>query len=421
MHVMVLGGGVVGVTTAWYLRQAGFEVSVIERQSALGLETSFANGSQISVSHPQPWASPETIGLLMRWMGRADAPIRFRLQADTAQWLWVLGFLHECLPSRFHRNTAVIARLALYSAACLQRLNDETGIAYDHLQRGILHVFFSGREFREIPQRAAVLAQLGIETETCSPARCAEIEPALLPLQNRLAGGLYARHDHTGDAFRFTQVLGQKLAECGVQFHLDTTVEQIVCTGTVIEGVEVSSAVSSVTERLQADAYVVCLGSFTPRVLAPLGERLPIYPLKGYSATFPVCDEEKAPVVSLTDESHRIVCSRLGDRLRVAGMAELDGYNTKIDPHRAQLILDWVKAYFPGAVDFTKVSLWAGLRPATPGNVPIIGKSRIPGLWYNCGHGSLGWTLSCGSAAALAGIMQGKMAEIDFPFLNLQA
>lgn len=418
MHVMVLGGGVIGITSAWYLYQAGFKVTVIERQSAPGLETSFANGSQISVSHPQPWASPATFGLLMRWMGRADAPIRFRLQADPGQWRWVLSFFRECLPARFQRNTEVIARMALHSAECLQKLSDETGLDYHHLRRGILHVFFSQNEIQEIPARAEELRRLGIEAEACSAVRCAEIEPALLPFQDRLAGGLYAPGDHTGDAHRFTQALARLLGEKGGHFHFNTTVKRIVFKGAIIQGIEVEQAGSVQSEYLQADAYVVCMGSYSPQLVAPLGDRLPIYPLKGYSMTFPVRDSKCAPVVSLTDESHRIVCSRLGDRLRVAGMAELDGYNTAIDSRRAQLILNWVNAYFPEAIDLSQAVVWTGLRPATPGNVPIIGKSPIPGLWYNCGHGSLGWTLSCGSASALAVMMQGKPAPVDFPFLR---
>lgn len=418
MHVLVLGAGVTGVTTAWYLARAGFEVSVIERGTAAALETSHANGGQISISHPEPWANPGAPLTALRWLGRADAPLLFRPHADRAQWAWALAFLRECLPRRTRRNTAAIASLAVHSGERLRALRAETGIAYDHLERGILHLFFTPGEFAHARGRVAELAAFGIRARACDPVECAAIEPALAGVRSQLGGGLYAPDDESGDACRFTQSLATLTEAGGVTFHYSTTITRIARSETGIAGVEVLDAQGH-HRTMSADAYVVCLGSYGRALLAPLGERLPIYPVKGYSVTVPVREPALAPTVSLTDESRRIVCSRLGDRLRIAGTAELNGFDTRINPARCQAILDWLEARFPGATDTTQASLWAGLRPATPGNIPLIGRSRLPNLWYNTGHGTLGWTLSCASASSLADLMTGRTPPVaDFPFLR---
>ncbi len=416
MHVMVLGAGVTGITTAWYLKKAGYEVSVVDRQPAAGLETSYANGGQISVSHPEPWANPSAPLLALRWLGRADAPLRFHPRASTAQWNWALSFLHECLPWRTRRNTEAIAALATYSAGQLRALRKETGLIYEHSRRGILHLFFSAREFREVPQRVAHLSQLGIDARLCSADECIAIEPALANLRGRLAGGMFAPSDESGDAYHFTRGLSEHLRRNGVRFHYNITVRRLAhAEGSRIDGIEVSDTPGR-AGALVADAYVVCLGSFGPELVAPLGEQLPIYPVKGYSITAPIADAARAPKVSLTDESRRIVCSRLGSRLRIAGTAELGGFDLTIDPERGRTILDWVTSRFPGAIDPARAKLWAGLRPATPSNLPIIGRSRYSNLWYNTGHGTLGWTLACGSAASVVKLLSGQAPVPDFPF-----
>ncbi|QDF96084.1 amino acid dehydrogenase [Azoarcus sp. DD4] len=415
MHVMVLGAGVTGVTTAWYLRKAGFDVSIVDRQAAAGLETSFANGGQISVSHPEPWANPSAPLTALRWLGREDAPLLFRPHAQRDQWQWALSFLFECLPWRTRRNTEAIARLAVHSAERLRELREETGIRYDQLERGILHLFFSAQTFGDAPRRAAELHHLGIAAEVVSAEECVRIEPALAASRAELVGGLYAPDDESGDAHCFTQALAARLPELGVQVHLNTTIERLSSAGGRIDGIEVRD-VAGRTGTLSADAYVLCLGSHSRQLMAPLGEHLPIYPVKGYSLTAPVIDPAHAPEVSLTDESRRIVCSRLGDRLRIAGTAELDGYNTTPREERGRMLLEWAQNRFPGAIDPATATLWAGLRPATPGNVPIIGRSAYDKLWYNTGHGTLGWTLACGSAAALAELISGRRPTPDFPF-----
>ena len=418
MHVIVLGAGITGVTTAWYLSRAGFEVSVIDRQPEAALETSFANGGQISVSHPEPWANPAAPLTALRWLGREDAPLLLRLRADTAQWRWVLAFLRECLPQRSRRNTDAIASLAVHSAERLRALRAETGIAYDQLERGILHLFFSEKEFEHARSRVPQLESHGIRAQAAGRDECIRIEPALAGVRSELAGGLYAPDDESGDAHRFTQALAERAREAGVRFHFRTTVTRIARLGARVDGIEVTDAAGR-PGLLKADSYVLCLGSYGNRLVAPLGEHLPIYPVKGYSVTVPVVDPGRAPSVSLTDESRRIVCSRLGDRLRVAGTAELNGFDTTPHPARCQAILDWLDARFPGAADTAQAQLWAGLRPATPGNLPLIGRSRVPNLWYNTGHGTLGWTLACGSADSLAALMSGRRPKVEaFPFLG---
>jgi D-amino-acid dehydrogenase len=417
MHVLVLGAGVTGVTTAWYLRKAGFDVSVVERQPEAGLETSYANGGQISTSHPEPWASPSAPLIALRWLGREDGPLLFRPRRDLAQWRWALAFLRECLPARTRRNTEAIAALAVYSAERLRQLRDEVGLGYEFLGRGILHLCFSRKEFEHAQQRLALLERHGIRARLCTPDEVVQIDPALAGTAERLSGALHAQDDESGDAFRFTQALAEKSRQEGVKFYYNTRIRRLANTGGLIDGIEVQDAAGR-SGMLSAGAYVVCLGSYGPRLLAPLGERLPIYPVKGYSITVPVADPARAPTVSLTDESARIVCSRLGNRLRVAGTAELNGFDTSVDPVRSQAILRWLADRLPGAADPARAVLWAGLRPTTPGNVPIIGKSGCVNLWYNTGHGTLGWTLACGSAASLAALMSGDQPPPRFPFLR---
>jgi D-amino-acid dehydrogenase len=420
MNVMVLGAGVTGVTTAWFLRRAGFHVSVVERQPDAAQEASFANGGQISVSHPEPWANPSAPFIALRWIGRADAPLKLRPRLDAEQWQWMAEFLRECLPWRSRRNTAAIAALAVHSLAELRRLREEAGIAdaYDAQGRGILHLFFEAAPFARAKSRVEELAALGIALRPCSAAQCAEIEPALAAASaTKLAGGLYAPDDESGDAMRFSQALAKILAADGVRFHYGASIERLrVTDGRRIEGIEVCHAKGR--DTLPADAIVVCLGSHGRRLLRPLGEQLPIYPLKGYSITAPVRDAARAPLVSLTDESRRIVCSRLGDRLRIAGTAELGDDSLEIDPARVAAMLEWAETRLPGAIDRECATPWAGLRPAVPGGVPIIGRSgRYENLWLNTGHGTLGWTLACGSASALAALMRGEKPPIAFPFI----
>jgi D-amino-acid dehydrogenase len=418
MHVIVLGAGLIGVTSAWYLRQAGHAVTVIERQPAAGLETSFANGGQISVSHPEPWANPGAPAQILRWLGREDAPLLFRPRLDWGQWSWGLRFLRECLPSRTRRNTEAIARLALFSRDCLHALQAETGIAYDRLGKGILHLFFNPNEFAQAGRRAALLHELGVRADVLDADACRNVEPALRHCRDALEGGLYAPDDETGDALVFTQKLAERCAAAGVRFRYGLRVGALATEGgKAVAALAVGEDGSP--ERIGGDAFLIALGSYSAALARTLGDALSIYPVKGYSVTLQLAEDAEAPAVSITDESRRIVCSRLGNRLRVAGTAELTGFDTSINAARCEAILRRAMQLFPQVRPSGTPEYWAGLRPATPTNVPIIGRGRLDGLFYNTGHGTLGWTLACGSGQAIADLVGGRMPTVAFPFRHL--
>ncbi len=415
MHVMVLGAGVTGVTTAWYLAEAGFRVSVIDRQPAAGLETSFANGGQISLSHPEPWSNPSAPFNALRWLGQPDAPLRFHLRAQPSPIAWSLAFLGQCLPHRFRRNARAVAILAAHSGRCLRALRERTGLDYEQRTRGILHLLHTTAALRQSQVKLEMLSAHGIRARLCTPGECGEIDPALQSLVPGLAGGLYAPDDESGNALLFTQGLVERARVAGVTFRFGLQVEALHAVEGHLRGVRVR-ADDGTEGQLGADAYVLCLGSHGARLTARLGLHLPIYPVKGYSVSLAIRDAKRAPEVSLTDEARRIVCSRLGDRLRVAGTAEIGGFDTSIDERRCRQLIDWAEQSFPGALDPTAPSPWAGLRPVTPSNVPIIGRSSYPELWLNTGHGSLGWTLACGSAHLLSELLCGKPTPVPgFP------
>lgn len=417
MRILVLGAGVVGTASAWYLRAAGHEVSVVDRQSAAGLETSFANGGQISVSHAEPWANPHVLPRLIKWLGRDDAPLRWRWRADMAQWLWGLRFLRECLPGRTEANIAAIVRLALYSRQQLQHLRQQLNLEYDQLQRGILHIYTNPEELARAVEAGRIMARYGLERQVLDTAGCLAIEPALQACAEQLLGGDYTASDESGDAHRFTQALAAQAANAGVDFLFETKIERIATASGRIAGIVASNATTG-PALLTADAYVMALGSYSPLLLQQVGLRLPVYPAKGYSATLNLAEGALAPTVSLTDDEYKLVFSRLGQRLRIAGTAEFNGYNLELDPIRCQALMQRTRQLFPQLAIVGEPQFWCGLRPATPSNVPFIGRSRLPNLWLNTGHGTLGWTMACGSAAALADLMDGKPPNPAFPFLQ---
>lgn len=409
MKVLVLGAGITGVTSAWYLAKCGHDVTVVDRNGAAGMETSFANGGQISVSHAEPWANPSAPLKILKWLAREDAPLLFRLRPDVRQWLWGLSFLRECTPARTRHNIRQIVTLGLYSRASLQALRAETGIAYDYLARGILHFYTSEKELDAAIEPARVMREHGCDIEMVDTKKCIALEPALAAARETIVGGSWTPSDESGDAHKFTQGLAALAAKRGVKFR-QGSIRAILREGDRISGVRVESGI------LKADAYVVCLGSYSPIFTRPLGIELAIYPAKGYSVTMPVADPAKAYTVSMTDDEYKIVFSRLGDRLRIAGTAELNGYDTTINEVRCQAILARTLELFPGAGDASRPEFWTGLRPTTPSNVPYIGATRYPNLFLNTGHGTLGWTHSCGSGRALADIVSGRRPEIDFAF-----
>lgn len=415
MHVVVLGAGLLGVTSAYYLRQLGHDVTVVDRQAAPGAETSFANGGQISVSHAEPWANPGAPLKVLRWLGKEAAPLLFRLRADINQWLWGLQFLRECTPARTRRNIEQIVRLGTYSRAELQALRAERGIRYDERTQGILHFYTSAKEFEAAAAPTAQMQELGCDRRLVSADEAVHIEPALRHIRAQLAGATYTAADESGDANRFVHELAARCREDGVRFLMSHHITALREAGGRIDHVEATDAEGRF-QRLRADAFVLALGSLSPQLAAPLGLRLPIYPAKGYSVTMPVKDEAMAHQVSLTDDEYKLVFSRLGDRLRIAGTAELNGYDRGLNRVRCEAIVKRVEQLFPGAGDSSHAQFWSGLRPATPSNVPIIGRSKLGNLFLNTGHGTLGWTHACGSGKSIARIVSGLKPEVDFAF-----
>jgi D-amino-acid dehydrogenase len=419
MKVIVLGAGVVGTASAWFLRKAGHEVVVIDRQPGAGLETSFANGGQISVSHAEPWANPAAPLKLLKWLFREDAPLLFRLRADWRQWMWGLKFLRECTPARTRHNIIQMVNLGLYSRDTLRALRAETGIRYDHLQRGILHFYTSEREFDAAQAPARIMREFGCELHMKTAEQCVAIEPALAHARDRIVGGSMTPSDESGDAHQFTQQLAGLCEMAGVRFAYGTRITGIAGEGGAISHVETINGEGR-PERIKGDAYVVALGSHSPRLLAPLGIGLDIYPAKGYSVTMPVLDPALAYHVSLTDDEYKLVFSRLGNRLRIAGTCELNGYDTTLNEVRCRAIVRRTEELFPGAGDDEHAEYWTGLRPATPSNVPYIGRTQYRNLFLNTGHGTLGWTHSCGSGQAIADIVSRRMPEVDFAFTGVE-
>ena len=415
MKVIVLGAGVVGTASAWFLRKAGHEVVVVDRQPGAGLETSYANGGQISVSHAEPWANPSAPLKVLKWLAKEDAPLLFRLRADWRQWQWGLRFLRECTPARTRHNIIQIVNLGLYSRATLRELRAETGIRYDQLERGILHFYTSQSEFDAAQEPARIMREFGCELHMKTPEECVAIEPALAHARDRIVGCSMTPSDESGDAHLFTQRLAELCARSGVRFAYGTQVEGIAAAGDAISHVEVTGG-DGRRERITGDAYVTALGCYSRGLLEPLGIDLDIYPAKGYSVTMPVLDPGLAYHVSLTDDEHKLVFSRLGDRLRIAGTCELNGYDTTLNEVRCRAIVRRTEDLFPGAGNDEQAEYLTGLRPATPSNVPYIGRTKYHNLYLNTGHGTLGWTHACGSGRALADIVSNRRPEVDFAF-----
>ncbi len=422
MKVIVLGAGIVGTASAWFLQKAGHEVTVIERQPGAALETSFANGGQISVSHAEPWANPAAPKKLLKWLGREDAPLLFRLRPEWLQWRWGLAFLRECTPARTAYNIRQIVNIAEFSRQTLQSVRAETGIAYDCEARGILHFYTDEAEFRQSLPAAALMRELGCPRQTISADEVVRIEPALAGIRHKIVGGDYTATDESGDVHKFTTGLAAKCREAGVHFRFNHTVTRLLQEGTGpaarITGVEVIDEQGR-HQQLHADSYVLATGSFSTSLVKPLGLDLLLYPGKGYSATYRVTDAARAPQVSLTDDGYKLVISRLGDRLRVAGTCEINGYTRELNPVRCAAITRRTRELFPAACDYDQPEYWTGLRPLTPSNVPYIGRTRFSNLFLNTGHGTLGWTMVCGSGRAIADIVAGRRPDVDFAFTGM--
>ncbi len=425
MHVIVLGAGIIGVSTAWHLIERGHTVTLVDRQADAALETTFANGAQISVSFCEPWASADAPFKVAKWLLRDDSPLLFRPRLDPHQWRWGLSFLTQCNDAAFERNVAQLVALGRYSHQALKQVVASTGIDHQRLERGILHFFSSQADLDAGAAAAALMRRHGVDRQVLDRAGVLAIEPALAAHGERIFGGTYTRSDESGDARVFTQELARRAIAKGLQAHWQHEVLGLEQgPGGAVTGVQVRDLASAERRTLRADAVVVAMGSYSAPLLRPLGIHLNIYPAKGYSATYALRDPARASVVSLLDDSRKIAISRLGDRLRVAGTAELAGYDTSLDTPtaraRCQALTRRVEELFPGVVDTTEPSYWTGLRPSTPDNIPLIGRARLPGLWVNAGHGTLGWTHGAGSGLALAELMSGRQPELAFRFLGAE-
>ena len=413
MKTLVLGAGVIGVASAYYLARAGHRVQVIDRQPGAGLETSFANGGQISASHTQPWAGPGTLATAVKWLGRPGSPLRISFKADPRLWSWCLSLARNCTAGRERVNAERMHRIAHYSLSSLAELREETAIQYHRLAKGILTFYRQGRELGPAQARAETFARLGSPYRVLDRAGCIAVEPALARSETKLAGGIYFPEDESGDAHAFTDALAGISAGLGVEFRYGVAVKRLVAEGNRITAVETDAG------AFAADAYVLALGSYSPLLARPLGLNLPIYPAKGYSVTIPIGDLAAAPEVSLLDDERKLVYSRLGNRLRVAGMVDIVGYDTSIPGARIASILEAAKSLFPGLGEAADVEPWAGLRPKTPDSVPIIGPTPYANLFLNTGHGYLGWTMACGSGRVVADLVGGKKPGIDMAGLGL--
>jgi len=417
MRVIVLGSGVVGVTSAWFLARAGHEVVVLDRQPEPGFETSFANAGQISPGYAEPWAAPDLPLKALKWLFARHAPLIVRPRLDPEMWRFCARMLRNCSAGRYERNKARMVRLAHYSRQVLQALRGELGIDYDGRQLGTLQLFRDTRELEAVGRDVEVLRRFQIPWEVLDVDGCLRVEPGLAGARDRIAGGLRLPGDETGDCFKFTQALAREAAREGVELRQGTSVAALLADGDRIRCATTDSG--SRAGRVDGDAYVAALGSYTPALLAPLGIRLPVYPVKGYSITVPIVDADLAPVSTVMDERYKIVTTRLGDRIRVAGMAELCGHDLGLRARRRETLERVMDDLFSGAGDVTRASFWTGLRPMTPDGPPVIGPTRYRNLYVNSGHGTLGWTMSCGSGRVVADLVSGRPPEIDLDGLTI--
>jgi len=428
MKTLVLGAGIIGISTAWHLAERGHEVTVIDRQPDAALETSFANAAQISVSYCEPWANREAPLKLLKWLWRNDAPLLFRPHLDWQQWRWGLQFLGQCHDAAFERNVQQLVALGSYSHAALKDLVRSTSIEYQRLEKGIAHYFTSQQAFDAAGQAAALMQKYGVARRVVSRDELLQIEPGLRGFADQIVGGTYTPSDESGDARVFTQALARRCAERGVQFMYGHDVVRLQASGGTLDHVVVRDRATRTEQVLRGGAVVAACGTYTAPLLRRVGVDLPIYPGKGYSATFDIVRPEAAPSVSVLDDEVKCAVSRLGNTLRVAGTIELNGYDLSLDTPLARARCDMlarrVAQVFPGVCDTRSAAeggnprFWTGLRPATPTNIPFIGQTRVRGLWVNAGHGTLGWTHGAGSGKAMAELIGGRVPAIGFGFLG---
>ncbi len=411
MKIAVLGSGVIGVTSAWYLAQAGHEVVVVDRQSGAALETSFANAGEISPGYASPWAAPGLMIKAARWLMMEHAPLILRPRIDMAMLRWLIAMLGNCNARDYAINKARMVRLATFSREKLMELRRDTGIQYDERMLGTLQLFREQKQMDGIGKDIAVLQADGVPFEVLDRTGCIAAEPGLAASSQTIVGGLRLPDDETGDCFKFTNALARMAAGKGIHFLTDTAITRLATKAGRIVHVEIEN--NGRADTLTADAYLVALGSYSPQMMAPLGIHVPVYPVKGYSITVPIVDEAKAPLSTLLDESYKVAITRLGDRIRVGGMAEISGFTKDLPLRRRATLEHSAGSLFPGAGDMSAASFWCGLRPMTPDSTPVIGATKIPNLFLNTGHGTLGWTMACGSADVITDIVSGREPAIE--------
>ncbi|WOS40408.1 D-amino acid dehydrogenase [Xanthomonas rydalmerensis] len=413
MRVLVLGSGVIGTATAWYLARSGCEVTVVDRQPAAGLETSYANAGQVSPGYASPWAAPGVPLKALKWLFQRHAPLAITPTADLQQYLWLAQMLRNCTAESYAINKARMVRLSEYSRDCLDQLRAETGIAYEGRQLGTTQLFRTQQQLDGAAKDIEVLREYGVPYELLDRAGIARVEPALASAPATLVGALRLPNDQTGDCRLFTQRLAAMAAAAGVQFRQGETIEALQADGDRIDGVRIGGRLE------RADRYVVALGSYSPGLLAPLGIRLPVYPLKGYSLTLPIRDAALAPTSTILDESYKVAITRFDERIRVGGMAELAGFDLSRPARRRATLEKVVNDLYPHGGDLAAAEFWTGLRPATPDGTPVVGATGYRNLFLNTGHGTLGWTMACGSGRYLADLMVSRQPQISGEGLDI--
>jgi D-amino-acid dehydrogenase len=413
VKVLILGSGVIGVTSAYYLARAGHEVTVVDRQAAPALETSFANAGEVSPGYASPWAGPGVPVKAIKWLLMKHGPLVIRPTADPVMWVFLAKMLRNCTAARYAENKSRMIPLAEYSRDCLRALRAEIGIRYDERMQGTLQLFRKQAQLDHTADDIAVLKQYGVPYEVLDRDGCIKAEPALAQVSDKIAGGLRLPQDETGDCQLFTAALAEHAAKLGVQFRFNVNIGRIIAEGGHITGVATGQGV------LQADAYVVALGSWSQQLLRGVGIAVPVYAVKGYSITVNVVDEAGAPVSTVMDESYKVAITRLGNRIRVGGTAEVSGYSNALHPARRATLDHSLTDLFPRGGDLSDAKFWCGLRPMTPDGPPIIGATRYPNLHLNTGHGTLGWTMACGSGCVLADMLSGRKGDIDTSELSI--
>ncbi|MFZ6690583.1 D-amino acid dehydrogenase [Undibacterium sp. SXout20W] len=407
MKVIILGAGVIGTASAYFLAKAGHEVTVIERQPGAALETSYANAGEVSPGYSAPWAGPGVPMKAVKWLMMKHSPLAIRPTFDLNTWRWVTQMLLNCTSARYETNKGRMLRMAEYSRDVLQQLRADTGIAYDERTQGTLQLFRNQAQLDGAQADIEILNRYDVPYETLDKAGCLKVEPALKNVQDKFVGALRLPGDETGDCFKFTQNLAKLAEGLGVQFKYGVSIERLVH-----EGDKITSVITSEGE-LTADSYVLALGSYSPIILRELGIKIPVYPIKGYSITVPITDAQRAPESTVMDETYKVAITRLGDRIRVGGTAEITGYNLDLRKDRRDTLEFSVTDLFPGGGDVSKAEFWTGLRPMTPDGTPVVGPTPYRNLFLNTGHGTLGWTMACGSGQFIADLVSGKRPAIS--------